>query len=1038
MSAAPRRLSSLGRVLLASVGLAALAGPLAAPALATPAQDPAPPTTAPVAVASGALQGEEAIGDLAGCIQGSKRLAVVFLIDQSGSLGKSDPENRRVDAARAALDSLVSLTEGPQEERARVDVTVAAFSNDYYAIRPWTTVNDTTRGRLNRTLEGFRKRNQGTDTDFVNALTGARAALADRSAQLTADGSAEPCKAIVLFTDGQYDIGVRDPSNSEELGTTKPYAPGVTLDAEEGALAAEAAGRAALCDEGGLADGVRDDDITLLSVALTGTVTAQDQNLLAAVSTGSSGPVTCGRPTETAPGAYVSAADVDILVARFDEVATRVAGGTIVPEEGQVLLCGTEPCPEGTRTIKVDESVRRFRVFALASEPGMTVELSSPTGSAVVEEAGRFSVASASASAHAIAGRGFSIDVDRPDDAADWTGTWTVILRDSTGDNVGEPVTFAHYLFTDVGIDFTEGPAPMIVRGEGVGISASPVIPEALGAKLASAKVVLRLDDPLSSTSTNVELVGPANGPYIAEFTAPLDYRSSSYEATIALEGTTESGAVVSARSAPRLLTVQRPAGAIQFVPASLQMPTLTGTGVTSAELIVLGGAKDGCLWFGPSRTITAPDAAGELKVTYQGEAAVDEDSCIPVKAKATVTIPVEISPSSRATGAVRGVIEVNEKTDGTEPTVTDVPYRLDLAAGVDEEQRVLLAVLLLLGGLLLPVILLVIINALTARFQDLDAVRGGVIPVRVDGERMWRTDGGRMATLMFAPSDFQSLADAGDPRRFTFGGIVFRARPSRNPFGASLALAAPEGGAEKLKGGAGSRVELDLGLAGSWVFLLDPDRTRQAGRTGIAEGRIIAFVSEGDPAAQISRITEDVYARLPRTAAGLAGLVMQKRPKAKKGRSSGGDAEAEVDDTGDIDEVGAVDVDPGTTEAPTAAVDVDAPFVVDGSGEVAPATPAPPPPPPMSDAVAWSVSAADEAIPMPSVVDEPIAMPASSDAPADPAPSDPEPDEPAAPVGFGGRPAAVDPASVAPPVDDDPGPDDDAPPVGFTGGAPG
>ena len=1022
------RLGLAGRALAATVALAALVVPLAGPAAGAPAQDPPPATAAPVtATASDALQGGEAIGDLAGCIQGSKRLAVVFLIDQSGSLGKSDPQNRRVDAARAALDSLVSLTEGPREERARVDVTVAAFSNDYYPIRPWTTVTDASRARLNRTLEGFRKRNQGTDTDFVNALTGARAALADRSAQLTADGSAEPCKAIVLFTDGQYDIGVRDASNRERLGTTKPYAPGVTLDTEAGAKAAEAAGREALCNEGGLADGIRDDDITLLSVALTGTVTAKDQDLLAAVSTGASGAVTCGRRTDTPPGAYVSANDVDILVARFDEVATRVAGGTVVPEEGQLVLCGAAACPGGTRVIKVDESVRRFRVFALAQEPGMTVELTSPTGTVVVDKAGTFAVSSAQASAHPIAGRGFSIDVARPDDPADWNGEWAVVVHDSTGKHVGEPVTFSHYLFTDVGIDFTKGKAPVIVRGEGVGLSASPVIPKALGAKLKTAKVVLRLDDPLTSKSTTVDLAGPANGPYLAEFTAPLDYRSSSYSATLALEGTTESGAVVSARSAPRLLTVQRPGGSIQLAPASLQLPTLTGTGITSADLIVLGGKKDGCVWFGPARTITSPGAAGGLEVTYGGKAVVDEASCIPVKAGATEIVSVEVSPKERATGAVRGVVEVHEKTSGTKETITDVPFRLDLAAGVDEARRVLLAVLLLVGGLLLPVILLVIINAATARFQDLDAVRGTVIPVRVDGERMWRTDGGRMATLMFAPSDFSSLADAGDPRRFTFGGIVFRARPSRNPFGASLTLAAPEGGAEKLKGGAGSRVELDLGLAGSWVFLLDPDRTRRAGRDGVAEGRIIAFVSEGDPSGQISRITEDVYDRLPRTAAGLAGLVMQKRAKPKKAR----DADADADEV-EATEGEATEGDAAEGEAPPAGAP---------AGDPTPSTAA--------DAVAWSVAAADEEpiatsasadepIPMPAAIEEPIPMPASADEPAaDPEPEpEPGPEAPATPVGFGGRPAAVDPSTVAAPTpDDDP---DDTPPVGFTGGAAG
>ena len=916
---APSVRSGPVRAIVTAIGVAllVLAAPLTASARGVQA-DPTTTTTAPVdpnAPDASGVKGGEAISDLADCIQGSKHLAVVFLIDQSGSLGKSDPDNTRVDAAKAALDSLVSLTQGTKEEQAQVDATFGAFSNTYYPVRPWTVVNARTQPAMERTIEAFKKRNQGTDTDFVTALTGARKALADHSAEVTATGQPEPCKAIVLFTDGQYDIGVRDPSNVDRLGSTKPYAPGADLNTSKGAALAELAGRSELCKEGGLADGLRDDDITLLSIALTGTVTAKEQDFLTAASTGQSNGLTCGRPTDRAPGAYVAANNVGALVARFDEIATRVAGGTVVKGAGAPLvLCGDDDCPGGTRRIQIDRSVRRLRLLAIAPKPGMSVEIISPTGSDTITAAGSSTVGAAPVRARAIAGRGFGIDIDRPTSpagSAAWQGTWKVVLHDTSGTQVGQRVTFAHYLFTDVGIQFAKGKLPVLTRGKKAAVAATLVIPKGSDTKLRKASVVLRLDDRLNSKSTSFPLVGSPNGPFAGTVEVPASYQSNSYDATLELHGATTTGAVVEARSSPQSIVVQRPDGAIQFAPAALVMPTLEGTGATPADLIVFGGTKDGCVWFGPSQTRTAPQEAGDLTVSYDGKNTVDEKSCISVPAEATVYVTVEVSPAHRATGAVRGQIEVHEKTDGAKATVTDIGYQLDMAAGIDQARRLLLAVGLLLGGLLLPLLLLIVINSITARFQDLTAVQGAVVPIRLEGDRIWRNDRGRWSGFFLQDSDFQSLAEAGDARRFTFGGIIFRARPSRNPFGASLAMAAPEGGAERLKGGVGSRVELDLGLSGSWLFMLDPDRTRAQNRDNVAEGTLIAFIAQGEVAPQIARMNPDIDRRLPSIAAGLASIVRLATPKpAKAAKPAKGTKAARSQ--------GAIEDEPGSEPAAT------------------------------------------------------------------------------------------------------------------------
>lgn len=936
------------RTALLTVAAALVVGVAAPPVAARPTQDPAATTTTaatstttvPATADDGATAGATAIDDLAACIQGSRSLAVVFLIDESGSLQTSDPDNLRVDAAEAALDSLTSLTQGPKAGRIQLDVTFAAFSNRYRTVQDWTAVSDTTTPTLIKTLESYRKLNQGTDTDFVNALTGARAALADRSAALTADGGDAPCKAVLLFTDGKYDIGVRTPDDIDELGATKPYAPDITLDSEANAAKAEAAGRAALCDQGGLADGVRGDSITLLTVALTGRVDPEAQKFLEAFSTGSAEGTTCGKPVERAAGAFVSASDVDRLVARFDEVAVRVAGGTLVPGAA-VTMCGKDPCPNGTRSLTVDASVRRLRILALAPKPGLAVRLTGPGGEVTVDKAGDVSLGAAKGTARTIAGRGLVVEVDRPDDADSWTGEWTVTLLDPTGKQEGKPATLNTYLYSDLKVAFTGKPA--LTRGEAQPITAAPVLPEGVEADLVDATVVVRIDDPIKGTTRRVALDGPPNGPYAGDVEVPTSYTSNYAEASVELEGTTSSGARITARSAPEQVLVERPGEAIQFAPAVIALPSITGEGSSSAPLLLVGGQSAGCVWFGKA-TSDAPDGAGEIKVRYDGKDVVGQGNCIEVAGGKASQVVIEVQPSGRASGTANGILEVHEQVQGGKASVTQVPYHVDLALGIDETRRLFLAIVLVAVGIALPLALLYLVNVLSARFQSLDAVRGAVIPVRVDGRMLYRTDGARLRPLSVTADDFESMVGTGGPRRFAFGGVEFRAKASRNPFGAAMAMAAPEGGAERLDGKAGSKIELDTALAGSWIFLLDPDRTRRGGPTE-SVGRLVAFVAEGDATPQLRRMVPEVEEQLPTTASRLAALVRGKatreaneeasttakgRGKAPKAKRGAAPEPVDAPETAPVVEAPEPVVEPPVDEAPV----VEAPVVEDSSDD--------------------------------------------------------------------------------------------------------
>lgn len=980
------------------VGLSALA---VVPASAQ--DEPATTTTAPSDGTTGAPEtpsGDPAINDLVGCVQGSRKLLVLFLIDESASLKVTDPDDRRVDAARGALDSLIALASTEGAASPEVEVALAAFSNEYRLVQDWTPANTETAPGLEDSLDSFADFKSGIDTDFVNALSAGRESLADQAALITEDGGVAPCRAVMLFTDGGYDLAVRTSEEDQErLGTTKPYAPGIELTSKERVQEAEALGRRELCEPGKLADRLRADDVTLLTVALSGDVARRSQYPLAAATTGVADDYTCGTQPEEgqearSPGAYLPAEDIDVLVTQFNGVGSRLAGGNLLPGSDQVEICGADPCDAGSRRFELDPTLRRAQILALAPEPGTQVVIEGPDERSVtISEAGDSTVGDTEVTTRSVAGRGYAIDLTRPEDPASWVGEWTVSIIDPSGDQEGDDATLQVYVFSDIGVAF--GKRQALQRGATTELQVVLKLPKGVKAAdvVEAVEAEVRLSNPVTGEVVTVELEGPANGPYTGTYDTPADTTTNVVDAIGQARIRTRSGAELISQTDPAELLVRRPQGSIQFAPGSLKMPSLTGKGSSETELVLLGGETDGCVWFGKAEVPDPPEGAGPIEVTMGGEPLPNRTDCIEVEAKGNTSVVIEATPSGRATGTVSGTIEVFEKVDAQEePSVTQVPFRFDQSRGIDENKRLVLSALLIVVGLGLPLLALLLLNTLTARFQALDAVRGTALPVKVKGQAISRTDGAVARPLTLRADDFGSLAAAGSDKRFAFGGVEFRAQASRNPFQGTIAMAAPEGGAEKLKGRQGSKVELDPALAGSWIFLLDSDKTRQA-KGGEVVGLLIAFVAEGDMAPQAKRMLPDIAARLPDTAAKLAGLVREAKPKgpSKKQRKA---AAAAADDA-----VGPED------DAP----DAEVPDLATSAGDA-----------PAGDAPAEATSSEE-------------ASPEAPDEAEAPAPGD-EPGAPAAPAGFGGAAGKVAPPVTppAPPADGDDGPG--GPPVGFSG----
>ena len=117
---------------------------------------------------------------------------VLLLIDQSGSLARTDPNDQRITGARAVVRSYASLAERVDQ----VEIQVAGFGEDY---RPgeWQVLNQDSLDVALERVDTVGSVEDQFHTDYVYALAGAAGAF---------EGSTATCQILFWFTDGQHDL----------------------------------------------------------------------------------------------------------------------------------------------------------------------------------------------------------------------------------------------------------------------------------------------------------------------------------------------------------------------------------------------------------------------------------------------------------------------------------------------------------------------------------------------------------------------------------------------------------------------------------------------------------------------------------------------------------------------------------------------------------------------------------------------------------------------------------------------------------------
>ncbi|MBF4765001.1 VWA domain-containing protein [Nocardioides islandensis] len=653
--------------------------------------------------------GTRGFSEIAGCLSRGDHLLVSVVVDESASLQQTDPQAQRVQGIQAAVDSLQQLAQ--LSPRLDVELALSTFARGYELVVPWQQLSTTTADNLREAAAAqLPQRNSGDATDYRQALLGARAQLDARAESL---GDAKACKAILLFTDGALDV-----DSATSVAQTQ------------------------LCQPGGILDSIRQDNISLIALALFtpgGGVTPAQRDLLQAMAEGrGSTTTTCGTVPIAATdsqGVYLPASDPAALQFLFARSGAQVAGGSPAPE----VTCPGPQCPGGRYALRVDPGVIGARVIVRTSG---SLQVSSPAGRAVPLTQDPRPVDGARVSALT---RGALTTINLTYDATTTQAdTWTITTH---GRSIVQTYWFWGASLRQVSRSVAAGQNNevqlQLVDGQGHALS-----PE----QYDSVTPVIVIGGNPVPASMNDE------GAITARYPLGVDHLAPSFLLS----------ATLTARTSPTHhnlgpihltgnIAVTLPPAFPTVVPAQLDFGHLTGAGSKSAQVTITGselGATKVCL---KSSEISLP---GQTKGV---DAVASEHDCVQVPRAAKRTLDLTMTPKVSADGIARGNVVLELQSSDGQTLLSSLPASMEMSRPVDQGKRWEIVVGLLLVALLFPLLLLIGSNYfILGRYSMASGTRTARRPVIVGPDGLRAEDGDRVA---LEASELHNVAISGIER---------------------------------------------------------------------------------------------------------------------------------------------------------------------------------------------------------------------------------------------------------------------------------
>lgn len=799
-----------------------------------------------------ALRAQEA-DPLSSCVADTNSLSVLFLVDTSLSLQKTDSTNQRVAAIQSALSGLGAL-------KSVSDVDIYAefleFGTNtrraFPATDEWAEL-DADPAAQAALAQYFADRNDSEDTDYVSALE----PRLDRDAGPVEDvGSLEmlerapegSCRLLVWFTDGEFDIDYI--SGPKTVYWTDPPTE-VINDQVGNSLAAPALG--ALCAPGGLADQLRiGDGITTGSSAQVAVV-ALDQaaqpnfDLVRSIAEGQSAAGPCG--SEPARGSFVSADSIATLAIELREAVLGKQHGST--DGRPSCVNATEACifdPSAPEILTFDypfelsEAITGFNLLTLSADPSVTSSLITPDGQEFqLSSTGLVTLDNGvvlDIQKLGIDDGGYLIDATSPPEGA-WSGQWRVRYRTDDPAKADALNRASIYVFGGLEATMANENVPLRKGRDGTVIVklVSAAGQPATDSSFAAGSTIDLLIDGESISSPPVN----ADGTFVVPVAVAEDYAGDSLTVTgtlrpvvqvspdappVVLEEWTGQIGVVPVQPLPNYPLVEPPAPFLEAMDQDHR--------VLRSELLIdaSGDEAGGCV----ELTSITPPTIGETVIdvdmrVFDGETEISPGETCAVTLDSgdqrvlTVELDgssLEIADAARLAAGLNFLSSSGLDASQTEEFHVEVSASLEPILVTNVNQG--FAGALMIGAVLIPILLLYGMNFLAARLE-VGRHTFAEIPVRLDDGRLVRRTEEGTAGLFLLDDDLRigALAPEGRHREVNAGGVELRGRWSWNPFAdvygeASSAgmpfLVANKGSMKK-----GKRGRLDASLAKAWVF---------------------------------------------------------------------------------------------------------------------------------------------------------------------------------------------------------------------------
>ncbi len=783
---------------------------------------------------------ERAFEDVTTCLTSGreKSLDVFYLIDQSGSLVDTDPDEVRVDIIRNSVAELGSFV----EQGISVRVAAAGFGDGVRELQDWEPIASS---------EAARALGDSLSLEILDAF-GAYSEKTDweaglRFAKQALDESLNSCSMMIWFTDGAINPRSGDPL----AGLSNLCRPDISLD-----------GIPSGPSSFGLMQEFRSAGIPIFGVFLSSnqdSSASRDQRWLTgfmkplvegradvpALEGLPGGELTCGEvdangfaPPGQANGAFIDAADPVLLAFQFLRIGGQISGGN-----GIAITDGKFVVPQGTAGFQVIVSSADWALtgpqgsefsasdaapgVAVAAQSGGATKVSVPVGT---DETlvGQWQLDTSAEYSELFLHTGLTIDLDR-----DKVST---ILSDFDNTLTGRVVRTRDFqsLPVDLGL-YADSNFTMSLLEDGVLVNQDIDLEYTNDGQFKMERF-----NP-GSQSGELELWLTLN---LGESFQPITSRFN-------LSIVDKTSLATPASDVIELSVLEGPSGVATGV------LTITGPNVSSSSTFCLSSEPnrlDDTLVRGEQPV----DRAAGFGWTFAGLSSTPNGNCVDVAQDETKTITIEARNPTQANSVVNSSWQVTSTTPGT-AAAFDAPLTIQFESATQSNRAVEIGAIiaLLIGGLLLPLAVMWLINWVGTRFLPMGSVMRASFPVTVDSsgpfsKLLLAGPGAETGPLTVAPDDFKNLMDQKALRDYDTGAGTAQAKIPLFPLAATWyqwnapaghrVLGFYEGGTKHSADiDAGRALEVSPNMAENWALVV-PDSELRKDAAGKIAGELVVF----------------------------------------------------------------------------------------------------------------------------------------------------------------------------------------------------